>query len=65
MPIALKCWDYSDETKHLFEVERNCIVEYPMVDEVGLRYEFFMANLSGWREIDIAVRALVDGFHRQ
>lgn len=63
-PIALRCPDQPDETKTRFDVERNCIVEYPLSDGVGLHYHFFMVNLAQWREIDRAVRALVDGFRR-
>lgn len=63
-PIALKCFDYTDGLKARFEVERNCIVEYPLSDGVGLHYRFFMVNLAQWREIDRAARALVDGFRR-
>ena len=64
-PIALKCFDFPERTKVRFEVERNCIVEYPLDDGVGLHYRFFMVNLEHWREIDIAVRALVDGFRQR
>jgi hypothetical protein len=65
LPIALRCHDFPDSTKASFEVERNCIVEYPLVDGVGLHYRFFMVNMDQWRAIDQAVRALVDGFRCQ
>jgi hypothetical protein len=63
-PVALRCRDYPDKTKAIFEVERACIVEYPLSDGVGLHYRFFMVNLEQWRGIDQAVRRLVDGFRR-
>lgn len=62
--IVLRCWDYSGRVKASFEVERNCIVEYPLSDGVGLHYRFFMANLDQWREIDRTVRSLVESFRR-
>ena len=64
-PVALKCFDFPERTKIRFEVERNCIVEYPLDDGVGLHYPFFMINLEYWREIDAAVRSLVDGFRKR
>lgn len=64
-PVTINCADYPESTKARFEVERNCIVEYPLDDDVGLHYRFFMVNLEHWREIDGAVRALVNGFRRQ
>jgi hypothetical protein len=65
VPIVLKCPDESEKTRSLFEVERICIVEYPLSDGVGLHYRFFMINLAHWREIDRAVRSLVGGFRRR
>ncbi len=63
-PVALKCFDYPENTKTRFEVERNCIVEYPLNDRVGLHYRFFMINLEHWREIDQSMRTLIEGFLR-
>ena len=64
-PITLRCQDFPESTKAHFEVERNCIVEYPLTDGVGLHYRFFMVNLEHWREIDAAVRSLVDSFRQR
>lgn len=64
-PVVLNCPDESEKTRSLFEVERICIVEYPLRDGVGLHYRFFMVNLARWREIDRAVRGLVDSFRRR
>ena len=63
-PLVFTCNDTDDETKARFDFEPICRVEYWLSDGVGLYYRFFMVNLAQWREIDTAVRALVDSFRR-
>ena len=65
LPVTLRCYDLDQETKLRFQVERNCIVEYPLSDGVGLHYRFFMVNLEQWREIDTTVRLLVESFRKE
>ena len=63
-PLVFTCNDTDDETKARFDFEPICRVDYWLSDGAGLRYKFFMVNLAQWREIDAAVRALVDSFRR-
>ena len=63
-PVVLKCNDATESVKRNFAFEQICIVEYQLRDGAGLYYRFFMVNLAQWREIDQAVRGLVDGFRR-
>ena len=65
LPIVLKCYDLDQRIKLRFQVKRSCTVEYPLSDSVGLHYRFFMVNLEHWREIDAAVRLLVEGLRKE
>lgn len=40
----------------------NCMRDVPFGNGLGLSYRFKRAHLARWREIDTAVRALVNGF---
>ena len=63
-PIVLECNDATKKTKELFQFEPLCKVYYRLTDNAWLHYRFFMVNLAQWREIDTAVRTLVDSFRR-
>lgn len=63
-PLVLMCNDALPQTYRNFDAEVICIVQYPMSDASGLYYRFFMDNLENWRDIDTAVRSLVDSFKR-
>ena len=63
-PLVFKCNDATTRTKDLFDFEPLCQVDYRLSDGAWLYYRFFMVNLAQWREIDTAVRALVDSFRR-
>jgi hypothetical protein len=63
-PVVFKCNDETDSVKRNFAFEPVCIVEYPLNDNSGLYYRFFMVNLEHWREIDSEIRKLVNSFEK-
>ena len=63
--LVFACKDAKEQTKELFDFEALCTVDYKLPDGAWLYYNFFMVNLEQWREIDRAVRALVESFRRE
>lgn len=65
LPLVISCPDTWEETKQRFDVAYICTVDYRLKDGAGLYYRFFMVNLEHWREIDRAIRELIQYFRRQ
>jgi hypothetical protein len=56
-PIVILCDRLAADTP-----APNCMRDVPYGDGLGLSYRFKRAHLARWREIDSAVRGLVNGF---
>ena len=64
-PLVFNCSDHtSNAAKSMFDVEILCISEYRLEDNAWIKIHFFMVNLESWREIDAAVRRLINNFGR-
>jgi hypothetical protein len=62
-PIVFNCDDhFSWDAQESMDVEPTCDVHYVVAPDVGLTYWFYRKNLRSWREIDRAIRALVQSF---
>jgi hypothetical protein len=65
-PIVFDCDDdFSWDAQETMDLEPTCKVNYVVAPDVGLTYWFYRKNLQSWREIDNAVRALVQSFVRR
>ena len=56
-PIVILCERPAPDTP-----APNCLRDFPYGNELGLSYRFKRAHLAQWRDIDTAVRGLVNSF---
>jgi hypothetical protein len=62
-PIVFSCDDhFSWDAQESMDLEPICDVDYILPPDVGLTYWFYRENLQSWREIDGAIRELVQSF---
>jgi hypothetical protein len=62
-PIVFNCDDhFSRNAQESMDIEPICDVHYVIAPGVGLTYWFYRKNLQSWREIDGAIRELIQSF---
>lgn len=64
-PIVFNCDDhFSWDAHETMDLQPTCKVNYVVTPNVGLTYWFYRKNLQSWREIDSAIRGLVESLEK-